>query len=331
MKSKLRYLVIITTLALLNSLALANCSKVYNEEPLVNFVERNGRLSVQGTKLVNQKGEEIMLRGVSLSWHNWWPRFYNKETIGWLNKDWNCNLVRAAIGVEPDGALLKNPEFAYEKLYTVIDAAIQNGMYVIVDWHSHHIYTDDAMTFFSKVATKYKNVPNILYEIYNEPERDSWEEVKKYAETIIQSIRSIDSSAVILVGNPHWCQDIHLVADDPIRGQQNIMYTVHFYAATHKQFLRDRIKYALNKQIPIFVSECAGMEATGNGFLDVKEWSIWQQFMTERKISWVAWSLSDKNETCSMIKDTNSPHMNWQEADLKPWGTLIRNSLKNIK
>lgn len=295
-----------------------------------HFVKNNGRLSVWGTSLVNEKGQDVVLKGVSLGWHNWWPRFYDKKTIAWLKEDWNCNLVRAAIGVEPDGAFLKNPDMAYKKLYTVIEAAIKNDMYVIVDWHSHHIYQKEAQDFFQTVVNKYKGVPNLFYEIYNEPEKDSWEDVKAYSESVIQTIRNIDSSAVILVGSPHWCQDIHLVADNPIIGHKNIMYTLHFYAATHKQFLRDRANYALGKGIPIFVSECAGMEATGDGFLDLAEWNTWQKWMNENNVSWVAWSLSDKNETCSMILDNTSPPEKWKEEHLKPWGIEIRNTLKHI-
>jgi endoglucanase len=328
----IRFLTLIMFITVFAQISCANdLDDSLNTTHTKNFVAKNGHLSLKGTQLVNQQGDPIMLRGVSLGWHNWWPRFYATETISWLNKDWNCNLVRAAIGVEPDGAFLKNPTFAYEKLYTVIDAAIKNGMYVIVDWHSHHIYTEEAIDFFKTVGTKYKGIPNLLYEIYNEPEKDSWQEVKAYSESVIKAIRNIDSSAIILVGSPHWCQDIHIVADDPIEGQTNIMYTMHFYAATHKQFLRDRANYAFSKQIPIFVSECAGMEATGDGLLDIEEWNVWQSWMNKNNISWVGWSLSDKNETCSMITNTNSPTNQWIERDLKPWGKLIRETLKSVK
>ena len=90
---------------------------------------------------------------------------------------------------------------------------------------------------------------------------DSWEQVKSYSVEVIKTIRAIEPDAVILVGCPHWDQDIHLAADDPITGYSNIMYTLHFYANTHGQWLRDRADYALGKGLPIFVSECAGMEA----------------------------------------------------------------------
>lgn len=293
-----------------------------------DFVAINGKLSVQGTSLVNQAGEPVVLRGVSLGWHNWWPRFYNKSTVAWMKRDWNCNLIRAAIGVDPKKGYIDNPNFSIACLTNVVDAAIENNMYVIIDWHSHHIRLEEAKTFFTLAAEKYKDYPNIIYEIYNEPIDDSWEEVKAYSEEIIKTIRSIDKDNVILVGTPHWDQDIHLAADNPITGYTNIMYTLHFYAGTHKQELRDRADYALAKDLPIFVSECAGMNADGDGAINLEEWNTWKEWMSRHRISWAAWSIADKNETCSMIKSKKSPAYGWTENDLKEWGKIVRNTLQ---
>lgn len=320
---------LVLSLLLLISLSCGSASdkrdKIEEEQSLVK------QLVVKGTSLKDETGNDVVLKGVSLGWHNWWSRFFNQKTITWLNQDWNCNLVRAAIGVGPDGAYTDNKELAYQCLYSVVDAAIANDMYVIVDWHSHEIRLDEAKEFFTQVATKYKGRPNVIYEVFNEPVEQSWDEVKAYAEEVIKTIRAIDPHNLILVGCPHWDQDIHLVADAPIQGYDNLMYTVHFYAGTHKQELRDRCDYALSKGIPIFISECAGMNADGDGPINYQEWMLWQQWMAQKKISWVAWSLADKNESCSMIYDHNSPISNWKETDLKEWGKEIRNTLKNQK
>lgn len=292
------------------------------------FVTKHGQLSVKGTSLVDSKGDAIMLRGVSLGWHNWWSRFYNKETVSWLSTDWNANLIRAAIGVEPDGAYLQNKELAFDCLTKVVDAAIAEDIYVIIDWHSHNILLDDAKEFFTKMATRYGKYPNVIYEIYNEPEKDSWEEIKTYAEEVIKTIRAIDSDNVILVGTPHWDQDVDIAANNPIMGVENVMYTLHFYAATHKQELRDKAQYALDKKLPLFVSECASMEATGDGPINKQEWNNWVQFMEKNKLSWVVWSIADKDETCSMIESTKSPSTGWSDKDLKEWGLLVKEILR---
>ena len=288
----------------------------------------NGKLQVNGTQLCNQNGEAIMLRGASFGWHNLWPRFYNRKAVAWLAADWKCNVVRASMGVGLDDSYLENPEYALKCMTSVIDGAIKRGIYVIIDFHSHKIHTEEAKTFFTLMAKKYGNNPNVIYEIFNEPDYYTWPEVKAYSEELIKTIRAIDADNIILVGSPHWDQDIHLVAEDPIKGQTNLMYTMHFYAGTHKQWLRDRTDAAMAKGIPIFVSECAGMEATGDGPVDEVEWKAFLDWMEARKISWVVWSVSDKNETCSMLLPRASAEGNWTDDLIKSWGKISRESIR---
>lgn len=311
------------------SVSLSSTSEQVKEKEGNGIVSKHGQLSVTGVSLVDKNNNPIALKGASLGWHNWWPRFFNEKTVTWLVNDWNCNVIRAAIGVDPDNAYLENPDFANECLDKVVQSAIENDIYVIIDWHSHKKYTAEAKEFFTRAANKYKDYPNIIYEIFNEPEQQSWEEVKAYSEELIKTIRAIDNKNIILVGSPHWDQDVHLAADNPITGYDNLMYTLHFYAATHKQYLRDRADYALNKGLPIFVSECAGMEATGDGPIDIEEWKLWIDWMDAKKISWAAWSIADKNETCSMIQSADSPVSDWGDEDLKEWGKIVRSTLKN--
>lgn len=292
------------------------------------IVEKNGKLSVKGGQLVNERGEKVLLKGVSFGWHNWWPRFYNADAVAFLSNDWQCEVVRAAMGVDPERGYMRDPQFSTECLTRVVDAAIENGIYVIIDWHSHVIHTAEAVGFFQEMARKYKDYPNIIYEIFNEPERDSWSDVKTYSEEVVKTIRAIDKTNIILVGSPHWDQDIHLVADDPIVGYNNLMYTLHFYAATHHQFLRDRGDYAISKGLPLFVSECAGMEASGDGPINYGEWYKWVGWMKKNNISFVTWSVSDKDETCSMLLTTASSNGNWSDNNLKEWGKMVREEMK---
>ncbi len=302
---------------------------IVNAQP----VRIHGNLSVSGTKIIDQNGNPIRLQGVSYGWHNWWPRFYNKETVKWLSEDWGCNVVRAAMGVEPKKGYIDSPDWSKEKIEAVINAAIANDIYVIIDWHSHGIQLEPALAFFGEMEQKYGKYPHVIYEIFNEPVKDSWSDVKAYSIEVIKKIRESDPDNIILVGSPHWDQDVHLVADDPITGYSNLMYTLHFYAATHKQSLRDRGDYALNKGIPLFVSESAGMEASGNGPINYEEWTKWIDWMKKHQISWITWSISDKNETCSMLDRRASSTGNWKEEDMKESGIntrkLIRENLKN--
>ena len=289
----------------------------------------NGKLQVRETQLCDQKGDPLVLAGASFGWHNLWPRYYTQDVVKWLVSDWKCNVVRASMGVGLDDSYLENPSFALQCITNVIDGALKNGIYVLIDFHSHKLHTAEAKTFFAQMAEKYKNNPNVIYEIWNEPDYYSWKEVKQYAEEVISTIRAQDPDNLILVGSPHWDQDLDSVAASPIKGQKNIMYTMHFYAGTHKKWLRERTDNVMSKGIPVFISECAGMEASGDGPIDKVEWNAYLEWMKEKKISWIAWSVSDKNESCSMLLPRASVKGNWSEDVLKTWGKIVRESIRN--
>lgn len=293
------------------------------------FVKKHGQLSLQGTQLVDKNNEPIVLRGLSLGWHSMWPRFYNEKAVSWLKKDFNCNVVRAAMGIElGDYSYMNDPQFSKEKIEAVINGAIKSDIYVIIDWHSHNVNLKEAKAFFAEMSQKYSKYPNIIYEIFNEPDYETWWEVKTYAEEVIRVIRENDPNNIILVGSPHWDQDVDLPAEDPILGFNNIMYTMHFYAATHGKELRDRTDQALKRGTPIFISESAGMEASGDGPLNVKAWQEYIDWMESKKLSWITWSVSDKDETCSILQKTAKSDGKWKDEDLKESGIKVREFLR---
>lgn len=292
-------------------------------------VKRWGQLQVQGTQLCDQQGNPVVLRGVSLGWHNIWPRFYNKKVVRTLKNDWNATVVRAAMGVTTvEDNYLDNPSFALECVEKVVKAAIKEDIYVIIDWHAHEMHTKEAKAFFAQMAQKYGKYPHVIYELYNEPVEDSWESLKQYASEIITEIRKYDPDNIILMGCPHWDQDVHVVAESPLRGFSNIMYTLHYYASTHKEYLRDRMEDAVKRGIPIFVSESGVTEASGNGVIDPESQQLWLDRMEKLKISWLCWSLSDKDESCSMLLPRATATGPWPEDVIKRSGKMVREYLK---
>jgi endoglucanase len=291
-------------------------------------VKQHEALHVNGVQLLDSHNRPVVLRGMSFGWSCFHPRFYTAGTVHTLTNDWHCNVIRAALGVEPKNGYKEDSASQIQLIRNVVEACIKEGIYVIIDWHSHNINLNEAKAFFTTMAKDYGKYPNVIYELYNEPDYESWTDVKAYATELISIIRKIDPDNLILVGNPHWDQDINLVAADPLKDVSNIMYTVHFYAATHKQSLRDRCDSALVTGIPIFISESAGMEASGDGPLNDEEWQRWVDWCEQHKISWLVWSVSDKDETCSVLQKSASSNGGWKDEDIKESGIKVRDKLR---
>jgi endoglucanase len=292
-----------------------------------SVVKKNGNLSVRGTRIVNERGQDVQLAGMSFFWSQWMGKYYTPETVSWLKNDWKCTVVRAAMGIE-HGGYLQNPEIEKQKVFSVVDAAIEHGLYVIIDWHDHHAedHAAEAVTFFTEVAKKYGHHPNIIYEVYNEPLNVSWSDViKPYSEKVIEAIRKHDPDNIIACGSRQWSQRVDEAALDPIR-QKNIVYTLHYYASTHKQELRDIAKKAIDLGIPLFVTEFGVTEASGDGKIDSEESRKWWAFLDEHKISWCNWSVADKKENASALKPGTATH-GWDSAMLNESGKMVKTEI----
>jgi endoglucanase len=290
-------------------------------------VEKHGRLQVSGNKIVGAHGGHVSLAGVSFGWSQWdAARFYNAGAVKTLADDWQAGIVRAALGIHRTG-YLSAPEENEARVVAVIEAAIANGLYVIIDWHDHHAHDHPelAVAFFERMARAYGDKPNVIYELFNEPLRDvSWpRDVKPYAERVISAIRAIDPDNLILVGSPSWSQDVDVAAKDPI-DDPNVAYALHFYAGTHKDWLRNKALAALNAGVALFVSEWGVCNADGDGPIARESVDEWLAFMRKHKLSHCAWSVGDKRETCTMLLPIAPSDGNWSEEHLSESGKIVR-------
>lgn len=253
----------------------------------VDPVKQYGQLQVKGAQLCDQQGQPVILHGLNLEWDTRWPRMYNKKYMKTLKREGQYPLLRLAMEVSEGNGYLAHPQQAMACLKPVIETAIKQNIYVIIDWHANSMHTQEARQFFGEIAQRYGRYPHIIYEIYNEPIEETWTSIKKYASEVISEIRRYDPDNIVLVGCPHWNQDIHLVTNSPLDGFQNVMYTVHFYAATHGDDLRQRTEDAVRQGIPIFISECGAMEASGEGPIDLESEAQWVAMCHRLGISFV--------------------------------------------
>lgn len=296
-----------------------------------------GRLHVKGTKLVDKKGHEVQLRGVSTHGLSWYPQYVNDKCFGQLHDKWGANVVRLAMYTEEYNGYCsgdaKNRSDLKKLIKKGVKLAKKHKMYVIVDWHilsdgNPNSHKKEAKAFFKEMSREFKGYNNVIYEICNEPNNGtSWKDIKSYAKSVISTIRENDKKAVIVVGTPTWSQDVDQAAADPIKGD-NIMYALHFYAATHKADLRNKMTAAINKGLPVFVTEYGICDASGNGAIDKKEADRWVQTMDEYGVSYIAWNLSNKQESSSIIKSSCSKVSGFKKSELSDEGKWLYHLLR---
>ena len=268
-----------------------------------------GALNVRDGRLVDSNGNPVLLRGISTMGLQWYGQYVSKETLEFLKNTSGMNVIRLAMYTAEGGYCHKDANGKTE-LEALIDkgvqAAIELDMYVIIDWHilsdgNPNTYKEEAKTFLNKMSKKYAGFDNVIYEICNEPNGGTgWNDIKAYANEVIPVIRNNDSDAIVLVGTPTWSQEIDKEMADPL-AFDIVMYTLHFYADTHRDYLRERLRTALEANIPVFISEFGICDASGNGSINESEADKWDALMDEYGLSWCIWNLSNKNEASALI------------------------------
>ncbi|MBB5803930.1 endoglucanase [Saccharothrix ecbatanensis] len=271
----------------------------------------NGQLRVCGVNLCNQYNRPIQLRGMSTHGIQWFAKCHNNASLDALATDWNADLFRIAMYVQEQG-YETNPSGFTNQVNSLVDMAEARGMYAVIDFHTltpgdPNYNLERAKTFFRSVATRNSAKNNVIYEIANEPNGVSWASIKSYAEQVIPVIRAADPDAVILVGTRAWSSlgvsegsNETEVINNPVNAQ-NIMYTFHFYAASHKDNYRATVSRAAAR-LPLFVSEFGTVLATGGGTYDRASSAAWLDLLDQLKISYANWTYSDANESSAAFR-----------------------------
>lgn len=305
-----------------------------------NPYKAHGKLAVSGTDLVDASGSKFQLKGVSTHGLTWFADFVSKDTYQYFKDSFGINLVRFAMYTDTGDSYGYcsggNKSEIEELLGKGVDAATDLGLYAIIDWHilndnDPNMHIDDAKDFFDRISKKYASYGNVIYEIANEPNGGTtWDSVKSYAETIIPIIRKNAPDAIIIVGTPTWSQDVDVAAADPITDQTNLMYAVHFYAATHKDDLRNKVQSALDSGLPIFVSEFGLCDASGNGSIDYDQSDAWFDLINDKNLSYAAWNISNKAETSSLFDSSCTKTSGFTDDDLSDSGRYIKEKIESF-
>ena len=294
-----------------------------------------GALQVVGSQLCDAAGNPVQLRGVSTHGLAWFPQYVNDDFFQELRQDWGANVVRLAMYTAESGGYCTDgdPTALRQLVLDGVDYASDADLYAIVDWHvlsdqSPLVHADAAEAFFADMSAQLADRDNVLYEICNEPNGSAtWDDVVSYANRVIPAIRANDPDAVVIVGTPEWSQRVDQAAASPL-DFDNVLYALHFYAATHQQDLRDRMAAAVGAGLPVFVSEFGICDASGNGAVDYESADAWVRLMDSLNVSFVCWNLSNKNETSALFLPDCERTSGFAESDLSDEGRWLREVLR---
>lgn len=313
-----------------------------------SVVSDHGRLKIQNNRVVDSLGRPTQLAGMSLYWStfggtgtSWGANdFFNANVVSTMANDWKSSLIRAPAGViSGSGQNVYNYPQTMNLVKQVVDAAIANGIYVIVDWHLENSTPaqSDATKFFTEMTQTYKSTPNIIWEIWNEPKNVSWPDIKSYANTMIPLIRQ-NSQNLIIVGTPNWSHNPDQAAADPITIDANVAYALHFYAAQNcdaSKLDADNnsamsVANSAIQKAAVFISEWGTVCNSGSGSVE-KTWSDkWLAWARTNGISWANWSLSNKNETSAAISTSGSGGGGWSDNQLTPSGSYVKGKIQEV-
>ncbi|WP_233611679.1 cellulase family glycosylhydrolase [Amycolatopsis sp. WAC 01376] len=301
-------------------------------------VSINGKLHVCGVKLCNQYGKPIQLRGMSTHGIQWYSQCVKTASLDALANDWKADILRVAMYIQDDG-YESNPRKFTDMMHNYIEEATKRGMYVLVDWHQldpgdPNANTHLAKTFFTEIAQRHKDKVNIIYDVANEPNGVSWADVKRYAEEVIPVIRAQDPDSVVFLGTHGWStfgisdgRDENDILNNPVNAT-NIMYTFHFYAASHQDEHYDALARTADR-IPVFVTEFGTQTYTGDGGNDFTYSQKYLDLLAAKKIGWTNWNFSDDFRSGAVFKTGTCAGNSFTGTSmLKPAGVWVRDRIR---
>jgi len=270
-----------------------------------------GRLYVSGNRIVDTNGNVILLKGLMP------PDPARLMLDGEFNREFfadmasiGANVIR--IPVHPEN-WLHDQVYLWRYLDPVVAWAGDSNIYVIIDWHYiGNVVTgagpqmpdieinskDLTLQFWQLTARYFRNAPNVIFEIFNEPQSIEAEVWHSSATEIIQAIRAQGADQLVIVGGIDYGKDLSWVAELPI-DDSNVAYSSHIYPAHSSSSWRHWFGN-VSEKYPVVITEWGFMDDSTDSSQahlvgdQVTYGDPLLTYLWERNMGWVACWFDDK-------------------------------------
>ena len=276
-------------------------------QPPVQTVPTSGWLMVSGNKILNNLGQQVILKGVNIAdpeqldtkpWER--PGVTARSVALSATDNYHAKVIRLPIlpgspAYPSEGffGMMNGWDVYFKKhIEPLVNELTAKGIYVIIDLHYVSDYQDlfpQVSAFWEYMAPKFSNNPKVFYEIFNEPiNPDNWTTWKNtIAQPVVNLIRKLAPNNLILVGGPYWSSHIAGAASDPVVGN-NIVYIAHVYSNQPSTVWDQRYASVVVKY-PVFVSEW-GFETGGTEGGDINWGKQFEAWLSLNHLGWTVWS-----------------------------------------
>jgi hypothetical protein len=320
-------------------------------------------LKVAGNQLQTMAGQTVWLQGLCVDSLEWSAAGEHlKESIPVAIEQWKANVIRLPVKDNfwfGRGPWQKKGDSgqAYRKIVDdVIAAAAARGAYVALDLHRFGAPMPEHVEFWHDAATRYKNHPAVLFELFNEPHSLSWKlwrdggnitapenqhadanaaenkeeptgEVTTGMQALLDAVRATGARNAVIAGGLDWGYDLSGVAGDYAlaeRGGNGLIYSSHVYP--WKNDWTGKV-LAAARHYPVFIGE-VGCPPDYKDFQFIPPGGRaplegWAQdmlgFIQQHKLHWTGFSFHPKCGP-NAISD-------WNYTPTPYWGVYVKAAL----
>jgi hypothetical protein len=297
------------------------------------------RLQAQGNQIINAVGTPVLLKGLMppdpAKLHS--KNRFNHDFFIKISET-GANVIR--IPVHPEN-WVRDRDYLWRYLDPIVAWAGELGMYVIIDWHYIGNVATGAgpqmpdldvqpkeltLEFWQRTANYFQDTPNVIFEIFNEPQNITARDWHSNAMEIVQVIRDQGADQLVIVGGIDYGKDLSWVRENPI-ADDNIAYAAHIYPA-HPSYLWSHLFGEVAEIYPVLITEWGFMDENRNTtqlYLAGDRATYGEpllEYLDTHHIGWVA---------CWYDNDWRPPIFTQDWKDYTRYGEFVINKLKTSR